>query len=418
MGVISMKALLEAGVHFGHQTRRWNPKMGRYIYTSRNGIHIIDLQKSSELIDKAYKALFDIAAEGGTVLFVGTKKQSQDPIKEAAVRSGQYFVTQRWLGGTLTNFKTIKRSIKKLHDLYKMESDGTFDVLPKKEVIGLRKDMARLEKFLGGIKDMKKIPAALFIVDPRKERNAILEARKLHIPVFGIVDTNCDPDDVDYIIPANDDALRSVRLIVNKMADAVVEANGGIVIPIVQEPKREKPLDQRRYNNNRGDNRGNNRGSNRSYVKREDRVVKPVVVKVEEKPVSTVAVKPVPTVAVKPAPTVAVKPTPTVAVKPATKVAAKPATKVAAKPATKVAAKPAPKTVAAKPVKKAAKVVKATPVKKAPKVVVPVKKEAKASVDLKSMTVSDLKALAKEKKLSGYSKLRKAELVEELSKLI
>ena len=410
MGVISMKALLEAGVHFGHQTRRWNPKMGRYIYTSRNGIHIIDLQKSSELIDKAYKALFDIAAEGGTVLFVGTKKQSQDPIKEAAVRSGQYFVTQRWLGGTLTNFKTIKRSIKKLHDLYKMESDGTFDVLPKKEVIGLRKDMARLEKFLGGIKDMKKIPAALFIVDPRKERNAILEARKLHIPVFGIVDTNCDPDDVDYIIPANDDALRSVRLIVNKMADAVVEANGGIVIPIVQEPKREKPLDQRRYNNNRGDNRGNNRGSNRSYVKREDRVVKPVVVKVEEKPVSTVAVKPVPTVAVKPAPTVAVKPTPTVA--------AKPATKVAAKPATKVAAKPAPKTVAAKPVKKAAKVVKATPVKKAPKVVVPVKKEAKASVDLKSMTVSDLKALAKEKKLSGYSKLRKAELVEELSKLI
>jgi len=450
MGVISMKALLEAGVHFGHQTRRWNPKMGRYIYTSRNGIHIIDLQKSSELIDKAYKALFDIAAEGGTVLFVGTKKQSQDPIKEAAVRSGQYFVTQRWLGGTLTNFKTIKRSIKKLHDLYKMESDGTFDVLPKKEVIGLRKDMARLEKFLGGIKDMKKIPAALFIVDPRKERNAILEARKLHIPVFGIVDTNCDPDDVDYIIPANDDALRSVRLIVNKMADAVVEANGGIVIPIVQEPKREKPLDQRRYNNNRGDNRGNNRGSNRSYVKREDRVVKPVVVKVEEKPVSTVAVKPVPTVAVKPAPTVAVKPTPTVAAKPATKVAAKPATKVAAKPATKVAAKPAtkvaakpatkvaakpatkvaakpatkvaakpaPKTVAAKPVKKAAKVVKATPVKKAPKVVVPVKKEAKASVDLKSMTVSDLKALAKEKKLSGYSKLRKAELVEELSKLI
>jgi len=436
--------------------------MGRYIYTSRNGIHIIDLQKSSELIDKAYKALFDIAAEGGTVLFVGTKKQSQDPIKEAAVRSGQYFVTQRWLGGTLTNFKTIKRSIKKLHDLYKMESDGTFDVLPKKEVIGLRKDMARLEKFLGGIKDMKKIPAALFIVDPRKERNAILEARKLHIPVFGIVDTNCDPDDVDYIIPANDDALRSVRLIVNKMADAVVEANGGIVIPIVQEPKREKPLDQRRYNSNRGDNRGNNR----SYVKREDRVVKPVVVKAEAKPVPTVAVKPAPTVAVKPATKVAAKPATKVAAKPATKVetkpatkvaakpatkvaakpvtkvaakpvtkvaakpatkvAAKPATKVAAKPATKVAAKPAPKTVeakpatkvAAKPVKKAVKVVKAKPVKKAPKVVVPVKKEAKASVDLKSMTVSDLKALAKEKKLSGYSKLRKAELVEELSKLI
>jgi len=249
MGVISMKALLEAGVHFGHQTRRWNPKMGRYIYTSRNGIHIIDLQKTSDLIDTSYKALFDIAAAGGSVLFVGTKKQSQDPIKEAAVRSGQYFVTQRWLGGTLTNFKTIKRSIKKLHDLYKMEQDGTFEVLPKKEVIGLRKDMARLEKFLGGIKDMRKVPGAIFIVDPRKERNAILEARKLHIPVFGIVDTNCDPDDVDYIIPANDDALRSVRLIVNKMADAVIEANGGIVEPIKQEPKRERPDGQRRYNN-------------------------------------------------------------------------------------------------------------------------------------------------------------------------
>jgi len=458
--------------------------MGRYIYTSRNGIHIIDLQKSSELIDKAYKALFDIAAEGGTVLFVGTKKQSQDPIKEAAVRSGQYFVTQRWLGGTLTNFKTIKRSIKKLHDLYKMESDGTFDVLPKKEVIGLRKDMARLEKFLGGIKDMKKIPAAIFIVDPRKERNAILEARKLHIPVFGIVDTNCDPDDVDYIIPANDDALRSVRLIVNKMADAVVEANGGVVIPIVQEPKREKPLDQRRYNNNRGDSRGNNR----SYVKREDRVVKPVVVKVEAKPVptvevkpvSTVEVKPVSTVAVKPAPTVAVKPAPTVAVKPAPKAVkvvketpVKKAPKVAAKSAPKavkvvketpvketpvketpkVAAKSAPKAVkvvketpvkkapkvATKPAPKAVKVVKETPVKKAPKVaaktapkavkvvketpvkkvakaVAPVKKEVKASVDYKSMTVAELKALAKKKKLSGYSKLKKAELITELNK--
>ncbi|MFA7105775.1 MAG: 30S ribosomal protein S2 [Candidatus Izemoplasmatales bacterium] len=222
-----MKALLEAGVHFGHQTRRWNPKMAKYIYTSRNGIHIIDLQKSSDLIDAAYKALFDIASEGGKVLFVGTKKQTQDPIKEAAERSNQYYVNQRWLGGTLTNFKTIKKSIKKLHDLYKMQEDGTFDVLPKKEVINLKKEMARLEKFLGGIKDMRQQPEALFIIDPRKERNAILEARKLGIPVFGIVDTNCDPDDVDYIIPANDDALRSVRLIVNKLADAVIEATGG-----------------------------------------------------------------------------------------------------------------------------------------------------------------------------------------------
>jgi len=227
MGVIAMKALLEAGVHFGHQTRRWNPKMAKYIYTSRNGIHIIDLQKTSDLIDEAYKALFDIASEGGKVLFVGTKKQTQDPIKEAAERSGQYYVNQRWLGGTLTNFKTIKKSIAKLQSLYKMQEDGTFDALPKKEVINLKKEIARLEKFLGGIKEMRKVPEALFIIDPRKERNAILEARRLDIPVFGIVDTNCDPDEVDYVIPANDDALRSVRLIVNKLADAVIEASGG-----------------------------------------------------------------------------------------------------------------------------------------------------------------------------------------------
>jgi len=206
MGVIAMKALLEAGVHFGHQTRRWNPKMAKYIYTSRNGIHIIDLQKTSDLIDEAYKALFDIASEGGKVLFVGTKKQTQDPIKEAAERSGQYYVNQRWLGGTLTNFKTIKKSIAKLQSLYKMQEDGTFDALPKKEVINLKKEIARLEKFLGGIKDMRKVPEALFIIDPRKERNAILEARRLDIPVFGIVDTNCDPDEVDYVIPANAEA--------------------------------------------------------------------------------------------------------------------------------------------------------------------------------------------------------------------
>ena len=223
-----MKSLLEAGVHFGHQTRRWNPKMAKYIYTSRNGIHIIDLQKTSDCIDVAYKAMFDIAAADGKVLFVGTKKQSQEPVKDEAVRSGQYYVDKRWLGGTLTNFKTIKKSIKKLQDLYKMEKDGTFSVLPKKEVINLRKEMDRLEKFLGGIKEMKNIPQAIFIIDPRKERNAILEAKKLNIPVFGIVDTNCDPDEVDYVIPANDDALRSVKLIVSKMADAIIEANGGV----------------------------------------------------------------------------------------------------------------------------------------------------------------------------------------------
>lgn len=243
MGVISMKGLLEAGVHFGHQTRRWNPKMAKYIYTSRNGIHIIDLQKTSDLIDVAYKAMFDIAAADGKVLFVGTKKQSQEPVKEEAIRSGQYYVDKRWLGGTLTNFKTIKKSIKKLQDLYKMEKDGTFAVLPKKEVINLRKEMERLEKFLGGIKEMKNVPQAIFIIDPRKERNAILEAKKLNIPVFGIVDTNCDPDEVDYVIPANDDALRSVKLIVSKMADAIIEANGGVshdVEEVVEEEEKEE----------------------------------------------------------------------------------------------------------------------------------------------------------------------------------
>jgi small subunit ribosomal protein S2 len=245
MGVISMKSLLEAGVHFGHQTRRWNPKMAKYIFTSRNGIHIIDLQKTSDCLDIAYKALFDIVANDGKVLFVGTKKQSQEPVREESTRAGQYYVDKRWLGGTLTNFKTIKKSIKRLQDLHKMEKDGTFEVLPKKEVIGLRKEMDRLEKFLGGIKDMKNLPQAIFIVDPRKERNAILEARKLNIPVFGIVDTNCDPDDVDYIIPANDDALRSVKLIVTKMADAVVEALGGTAGGVapdgLQETVEEKP---------------------------------------------------------------------------------------------------------------------------------------------------------------------------------
>ena len=332
MGVISMKALLEAGVHFGHQTRRWNPKMAKYIYTSRNGIHIIDLQKTSDLIDVAYKALFDIASEGGKVLFVGTKKQTQDPIKEAAERSGQYYVNQRWLGGTLTNFKTIKKSIKKLHDLYKMQEDGTFDVLPKKEVINLKKEMARLEKFLGGIKEMRKQPEALFIIDPRKERNAILEARKLDIPVFGIVDTNCDPDDVDFIIPANDDALRSVRLIVNKLADAVIEATGG------QSMHSDEDTD-------------------------EENLTEDTVEEVEDEEV------------------------------------------VEKKPQVKAAKKPV--------------VVKVTsqPKKEVTETVTEPKAEAKAEtkvveVDLDSKTVAELREMAKELGLSGYSSLRKAELIE------
>lgn len=325
MGVIAMKALLEAGVHFGHQTRRWNPKMAKYIYTSRNGIHIIDLQKTSDLIDEAYKALFDIASEGGKVLFVGTKKQTQDPIKEAAERSGQYYVNQRWLGGTLTNFKTIKKSIAKLQSLYKMQEDGTFDALPKKEVINLKKEIARLEKFLGGIKEMRKVPEALFIIDPRKERNAILEARRLDIPVFGIVDTNCDPDEVDYVIPANDDALRSVRLIVNKLADAVIEASGG--------------------------------QSNLDAEAEEDTTTEETDIEevLEEEVVANK----------KPAP----------------------------------AAKPVVVKVTSQPVKEEVK-----PVEKVETKVV--------EIDLDSKTVAELKNMAKELNLSGYSSLRKAELID------
>ena len=229
MSVVSMKELLESGVHFGHATRRWNPKMARYIYTARNGIYIIDLQKTANEIEKAYQVLNSIVANGGKVLFVGTKKQAQEAVKEEATRCGHFYVDQRWLGGTLTNFKTIRRRIKRLKDLYKMEEDGTFALLPKKEVAQLKHEREKLEKNLGGIKEMTKVPEALFIVDPRKEHNAILEARKLNIPVFGIVDTNCDPDDVDYVIPANDDAIRAVKLVTHVMTNAVIEAQGGVV---------------------------------------------------------------------------------------------------------------------------------------------------------------------------------------------
>lgn len=223
MAIISMKQLLEAGVHFGHQTRRWNPKMARYIFTERNGIYIIDLQKTVRKVEEAYNFVRDLAGEGKSVLFVGTKKQAQEAVREEALRSGMYFVNHRWLGGTLTNFPTIQKRISRLIQLEKMDEDGTFDVLPKKEVILLRKEMERLEKFLGGIKSMKKLPSALFVIDPRKERIAVAEARKLGIPIVAIVDTNCDPDEIDYIIPGNDDAIRAVKLLTNKMAEAVLE---------------------------------------------------------------------------------------------------------------------------------------------------------------------------------------------------
>ena len=227
MSVISMKQLLEAGVHFGHQTRRWNPKMAEYIYTERNGIYIIDLQKSVGMVDTAYNAVKDIVANGGDILFVGTKKQAQDSIKTEAERCGMYYVNERWLGGMLTNFKTIQTRIKRLKEIEAMSEDGTFDVLPKKDVIGLKKEWEKLEKNLGGIKEMKKIPDAIFVVDPKKERICIQEAHTLGIPLIGIADTNCDPEELDYVIPGNDDAIRAVKLIVSTMADAVIEANQG-----------------------------------------------------------------------------------------------------------------------------------------------------------------------------------------------
>ena len=227
MAVISMKQLLEAGVHFGHQTRRWNPKMAPYIFTERNGIYIIDLQKTVKKIEEAYAFMKDVAESGKPILFVGTKKQAQNAIFDEATRCGQYYVNQRWLGGMLTNYKTISGRIKRLNDIEKMEEDGTFEKLSKKEVTKLRAEHDKLQKFLGGIRDMKGMPGALFIVDPKKERIAVKEARILNIPVVGIVDTNCDPDDVDYIIPANDDAIRAVKLISSKMADAVIEGNQG-----------------------------------------------------------------------------------------------------------------------------------------------------------------------------------------------
>ena len=235
MAVVAMKQLLEAGVHFGHQTRRWDPKMAEYIFQARNGIHIIDLQKTSKKLDEAYSFLKQQAEEGKTVLFVGTKKQAQDCMKEAAEKCGMYYVNQRWLGGTLTNFDTIRKRIDRLTQLETMQEDGTFDVLPKKEVILLKKEMEKLEKNLGGIKEMKELPGVMFIVDPKKERIGILEAKKLGIPVIGLIDTNCNPEDVDYAIPGNDDAIRAVKLIADTMANAVIEGRQGETLEVTSD---------------------------------------------------------------------------------------------------------------------------------------------------------------------------------------
>ena len=235
MAVVAMKQLLEAGVHFGHQTRRWDPRMAEYIFQARNGIHIIDLQKASKKIDEAYEFIKEQVEEGKTVLFVGTKKQAQECMKEAAIKSGMYYVDQRWLGGMLTNFDTIQKRIQRLKELETMEQDGTFDVLPKKEVILLKKEMEKLEKNLGGIKEMTELPGVIFLVDPKKERNAILEAKKLNIPTIGLIDTNCNPDDVDYVIPGNDDAIRAVKLIADTMANAVIEGRQGETLEVTSD---------------------------------------------------------------------------------------------------------------------------------------------------------------------------------------
>ena len=235
MAVVAMKQLLEAGVHFGHQTRRWDPRMAEYIFQARNGIHIIDLQKTSKKLDEAYSFMREQAEEGKTVLFVGTKKQAQECMKEAAVKCGMFYVNQRWLGGMLTNFKTIKARVQRLKDLEAMEQDGTFDVLPKKEVINLKKEMEKLEKNLGGIKEMENTPDIIFLVDPKKEATAIAEAKKLNIPVVGLVDTNCNPEDLDYPIPGNDDAIRAVKLIADVMANAIIEGKQGETFEDAQE---------------------------------------------------------------------------------------------------------------------------------------------------------------------------------------
>lgn len=332
MAVVTMKQLLESGVHFGHATRRWDPKMAPYIFTSRNGIHIIDLKLTQQKIEESYKALFDIVSEGGKVLFVGTKKQAQNAVEKEALRVGHYFVNQRWLGGTLTNFKTIRLRIKKLHDLHKMEKDGVFEKLPKKEVLKLIGERERLEKFLGGIKEMKKVPEAIFVVDPKKEINAVLEARKLNIPVFGIVDTNCDPDLVDYIIPGNDDAIRAVNLITNVMANAVTEAQGGYVEKYDEEESKRTDRQPRQQRAPRTDDK-----PRRTETKPRD-----------------------------------------------VKEAVKPAPKAQAKPAPKAEEKVAPKVKAASKAEK---------------------------VDYSKLTIAALKDLARDNNISGFSTLRKADLV-------
>ena len=359
MTVVSMNYLLEAGVHFGHQKRRWNPKMKEYIYTSRDDIYIIDLQKTQALIEEAYEALKELAANEGTFLFVGTKKQAQEAMVESATRTNQFYVTERWLGGTLTNFKTIKNRIRRIDEIEEMEKNGTFDLLPKKEVIGIRKEYDKLIKSLGGIREMKKLPSALIIVDPKTEETAIKEARKLNIPVFGIVDTNCDPDMVDYVIPANDDAVRSVKLVIGVLANAIAEVNNLEMINYVSEDDK---LDTKK--------------------ERMEKAVEEVKELAKEELEETKE-----------------------ELKEKAEEVKKEVTEKVTKAKEEVKEK-APKV--AKEVKKAAKEVKET-VKKAAKEIKKTVKE-----DYSSMTLAELKAVAKEKKISGYSTMKKAELIDAL----
>ncbi|HHX80587.1 MAG TPA: 30S ribosomal protein S2 [Acholeplasmataceae bacterium] len=283
MSIITKNQLLEAGVHFGHNTRRWNPKMKEYIFGERNGIYIIDLDKTVKLLEEAYAAMFNIVQNGGRVLFVGTRKQTQDVIKEEAIRCNQFYVDQRWLGGTLTNHKTIRKSIARLYEIERMEEDGVFEVLPKKEVILLNKEKARLEKYFNGIRDMKSLPEAVVIVDPKSEQIAVREARKLNIKIFGLVDTNCDPDDVDFIIPGNDDAIRSVKLVVGTLANAAVEAQGGTPIQI--------DLGEDSIHEDRGQYRRGRRPRGRVEYKTEERKKNIEAVVTEEKTVTEEAVE-------------------------------------------------------------------------------------------------------------------------------
>ena len=275
MAVVSMSYLLEAGVHFGHQTKRWNPKMKEYIYNSRDDIYIIDLQKTVDKMEEAYQALTKIAEEGGSVLFVGTKKQASEVCKEEAERSGMFYMTERWLGGTLTNFKTIRRRVKRLDEIEKMETDGTFEKLPKKEVIGLKKEYEKLNKNLCGIREMTKLPSALIIVDSMKEENAIREAKKLGIPVFGIIDTNCDPDMVDYVIPGNDDAVRAIKVVLGALTNAIVEVKGGTLVDYVTEDETRKLARQERENNKPRKNEGRNfEKKEKKFEKKSEKPVK------------------------------------------------------------------------------------------------------------------------------------------------